>query len=201
MAKDAITMFKEAAAQLQKEIEYVALDSARKMNDEDEALQELIGDFNLARIDLNSELSKTSGRDDEKVAALNDKVNRLYNDIMMNDSMQAYNDAKTDFDAVIQYVNAIINTAVNGGDPMTVEQPAAGCGGSSEPSSSAAASGSESSSAASQAEHGLYISTYVRHAVKGKNHPADRHENQAVGVGNPPWKRFQTPEQKQLFRC
>ena len=100
------------------------------MNDEDEALQELIGDFNLARIDLNSELSKTSGRDDEKVAALNDKVNRLYNDIMMNDSMQAYNDAKTDFDAVIQYVNAIINTAVNGGDPMTVEQPAAGCGGS-----------------------------------------------------------------------
>ena len=117
MAKDAITMFKEAAAQLQKEIEYVALDSARKMNDEDEALQELIGDFNLARIDLNSELSKTSGRDDEKVAALNDKVNRLYN-------------AKTDFDAVIQYVNAIINTAVNGGDPMTVEQPAAGCGGS-----------------------------------------------------------------------
>ena len=130
MAKDAITMFKEAAAQLQKEIEYVALDSARKMNDEDEALQEMIGDFNLARIDLNSELSKTSGRDDEKVAALNDKVNRLYNDIMMNDSMQAYNDAKTDFDAVIQYVNAIINTAVNGGDPMTVEQPAAGCGGS-----------------------------------------------------------------------
>lgn len=100
------------------------------MNDEDEALQELIGDFNLARIDLNSELSKTSDRDDEKVAALNDKVNRLYNDIMMNDSMQAYNDAKTDFDAVIQYVNAIINTAVNGGDPMAVEQPAAGCSGS-----------------------------------------------------------------------
>ena len=130
MAKDAITMFKEAAAQLQKEIEYVTLDSARKMNDEDEALQELIGDFNLARIDLNSELSKTSDRDDEKVAALNDKVNRLYNDIMMNDSMQAYNDAKTDFDAVIQYVNAIINTAVNGGDPMAVEQPAAGCSGS-----------------------------------------------------------------------
>ncbi len=60
------------------------------------------------------------------MAALNDKVNRLYNDIMMNDSMQAYNDAKTDFDAVVQYVNAIINTAVNGGDPMAVEQPAAG---------------------------------------------------------------------------
>ena len=130
MAKSAIDLFKEAAAQLQREEEYLALMGTLKKNDEDEALQTLIGDFNLARIDLNSELSKTSGRDDEKVAALNDKVNRLYNDIMMNDSMQAYNDAKTDFDAVIQYVNAIINTAVNGGDPMTVEQPAAGCGGS-----------------------------------------------------------------------
>ena len=61
MAKDAITMFKEAAAQLQKEIEYVALDSARKMNDEDEALQELIGDFNLARIDLNRPGRRESG--------------------------------------------------------------------------------------------------------------------------------------------
>ncbi len=64
MAKDAITMFKEAAAQLQRERAYVALESARKKNDEDEALQQLIGDFNLARIDLNSELSKSAGRDE-----------------------------------------------------------------------------------------------------------------------------------------
>ena len=130
MAKDAIMMFKEAAAQLQKEMEYVALMETQKRNDEDEALQDLIGDFNLARIDLNSELSKTEGKDQEKINALNEKVTKLYGDIMQNESMQAYNEAKTDFEAVIEYINAIIGTAVNGGDPMTVEKPVGGCTGS-----------------------------------------------------------------------
>ena len=94
MAKDAITMFKEAAAQLQREEAYLALEGTRKKNDEDEALQQLIGDFNLARIDLNSELSKSADKDQDKVNELNVKVNQLYNDIMANESMAAYNEAK-----------------------------------------------------------------------------------------------------------
>ena len=120
MAKDAITMFKEAAAQLQREEAYLALEGTRKKNDEDEALQQLIGDFNLARIDLNSELSKSADKDQDKVNELNVKVNQLYNDIMANESMAAYNEAKAELESVMNYVNAIINTAVNGGDPLTV---------------------------------------------------------------------------------
>ena len=119
MAKDAITMFKEAAAQLQREEAYLALEGTRKKNDEDEALQQLIGDFNLARIDLNSELSKSADKDQDKVNELNVKVNQLYNE------------AKAELESVMNYVNAIINTAVNGGDPMTVEEPQqGGCSGS-----------------------------------------------------------------------
>ena len=102
-----------------------------KKNDEDEALQTLIGDFNLARIDLNSELSKSSEeKNQERVASLNTKVTELYNAIMENESMKAYNEAKQEMESVINWVNAIINTAVNGGDPMTVEEPQAGCSGS-----------------------------------------------------------------------
>ena len=131
MAKDAITMFKEAAAQLQREEAYLALEGTRKKNDEDEALQQLIGDFNLARIDLNSELSKSADKDQDKVNELNVKVNQLYNDIKANESMAAYNEAKAELESVMNYVNAIINTAVNGGDPMTVEEPQqGGCSGS-----------------------------------------------------------------------
>ena len=86
MAKDAITMFKEAAAQLQREEAYLALEGTR---------------------------------------------NQLYNDIMANQSMAAYNEAKAELESVMNYVNAIINTAVNGGDPMTVEEPQqGGCSGS-----------------------------------------------------------------------
>ena len=122
MAKDAITMFKEAAAQLQREEAYLALEGTRKKNDEDEALQQLIGDFNLARIDLNSELSKSADKDQDKVNELNVKVNQLYNDIMANESMAAYNEAKAELESVMNYVNA---------DPMTVEEPQqGGCSGS-----------------------------------------------------------------------
>ncbi|HIW54512.1 MAG TPA: YlbF family regulator [Candidatus Ruthenibacterium merdigallinarum] len=131
MAKSAIDLFKEAAAQLQREEEYLALMGTLKKNDEDEALQTLIGDFNLARIDLNSELSKSSEeKNQERVASLNTKVTELYNAIMENESMKAYNEAKQEMESVINWVNAIINTAVNGGDPMTVEEPQAGCSGS-----------------------------------------------------------------------
>lgn len=130
MAKDAITLFKEAAAQMQREETFVALMGTLKKNDEDEVLQSLIGDFNLARIDLNAELSKSEDKDPEKLAGLNTKVGQLYNDIMANESMIAYNEAKAEMEKLVEYVNAIVNTAVNGGDPMTVEQPQAGCSGS-----------------------------------------------------------------------
>lgn len=131
MAKDAITMFKEAAVQLQKEEIYLALDHTRKANDEDEALQEIIGEFNLSRIDLNSELSKGDEKSTEKVAELNKKVNELYSQIMENENMAAYNEAKQELEAAAAYINAILSAAVNGEDPMLVQEPqAGGCSGS-----------------------------------------------------------------------
>lgn len=130
MAKDAIMLFKEAAVQLQQEITYKALEDARQKNDADEALQALIGEFNLARMDLNSELSKSEDKDQDKIASLNEKVNSLYTAIIDNEKMKNYNEAKDELEAAINYINAIINTAVNGGDPMSVEDPQQGCGGS-----------------------------------------------------------------------
>ena len=130
MSKDAITRFKEAAVQLQKEAEYLALTGTKEKNDADEALQQMIGDFNLARIDLNSELSKAEDKNQDRIAELNTKVNNLYNDIMANESMISYNESRTEMESVVNYINAIVNTAVNGGDPMTVEEPSSSCTGS-----------------------------------------------------------------------
>ena len=67
-------------------------------------------------------------QDADRIAELNDKVRKIYGDIMSNESMVAYNEAKNEVDQLMQYINAILVTAVNGGDPMTVEEPSS-CGG------------------------------------------------------------------------
>ena len=116
---DCIDLFKRAAMALQTDPRYVILDQARKANDKDEELQNLIGEFNLARMDLNNE-----------IAELNEKVNSLYGQIMGNEGMVAYNEAKRECENLVNYIDAIINTAMNGGDPMTVQEPSASCTGS-----------------------------------------------------------------------
>ena len=60
----------------------------------------------------------------------NEKVNSLYGQIMGNEGMVAYNEAKRDCENLVNYIDAIINTAMNGGDPMTVQEPSASCTGS-----------------------------------------------------------------------
>ena len=118
---DCIDLFKRAAMALQTDPRYVILDQARKANDKDEELQNLIGEFNLARMDLNNEIGKNE-RDDARIAELNEKVNSLYGQIMGNEGMVAYNEAKRECENLVNYIDAIINTAMNGGDPMTVQE-------------------------------------------------------------------------------
>jgi cell fate (sporulation/competence/biofilm development) regulator YlbF (YheA/YmcA/DUF963 family) len=126
---DCIDLFKRAAVALQTEPRYLALNSARKAMDADKELQDKIGEFNLVRMDLNNEISKDD-RSDARVAELNEKVNTLYGEIMAHPGMIAYNEAKKDAEAMINYIDAIINTAMNGNDPMTVEEPSSECTGS-----------------------------------------------------------------------
>ena len=126
---DCMDLFKKAAAAMQTDPRYLELDAARRANDADQELQGLIGEFNLARLDLNNESSKTE-TDAARVAELNQKINALYDQIMASEGMVAYNAAKADAEALISHIDAIINTAMNGGDPMLVEAPSAGCSGS-----------------------------------------------------------------------
>lgn len=125
---DIIEMTRNLGMEIQKDQRYQILENARRLNDADEELQKQIGDFNLARIDLNNEVSK-SDKDADRIAQLNEKVQSIYTDIMNNESMQAYNEAKSDVDQMMQYINSILTTAVNGGDPMTVQEPSS-CSGS-----------------------------------------------------------------------
>ena len=99
---DCIDLFKRAAVALQTDSRYLVLDQTRKANDKDEELQNLIGEFNLARMDLNNEIGK-SERNDARIAELNEKVNSLYGQIMGNEGMVAYNEAKRDCENLVNY--------------------------------------------------------------------------------------------------
>ncbi len=121
-----IELFKTAAAALQQDARYLSLEYTRKANDKDEALQNLIAEFNVARVSLNDEITKDD-RNDERIAELNAQVNTMYGQIMGHEGMLAYNEAKKECEALIQYIDNIINTAMNGGDPMSVEEPSEDC--------------------------------------------------------------------------
>lgn len=126
---DCIDLFKKAAAAMQTDPRYLELDAARRENDADQELQTLIGEFNLARLDLNNEAAKAETNPD-RVAELNQRISDLYSQIMSSEGMVRYNTAKAECEAMVSYIDAIINTAMNGGDPMAVRQPEGGCSGS-----------------------------------------------------------------------
>ncbi len=120
---DIIELSRELGRKIQQEESYVALQEANKAVEADEALQELIGEFNLLKLQLNEKLTAEE-RDEEQIKELNTKMRTLYADIMVNESMQKLNESKNAFDAVMQRVFAIVSNSANGEDPDTTDYQA-----------------------------------------------------------------------------
>ena len=98
------------------------------------ALQKAIGDFNLLRMNINAEMSK-SDKDAEKLKAMDTELREMYQSIMENENMARYNEAKQEIDRIVSDVNTILMMSVNGEDPEKIDLAActgncATCGGS-----------------------------------------------------------------------
>lgn len=123
----------EATRQLGKAIQedprYAAFAAARLKNDQDEALQENIGKFNLVRMSLDNELSKDEQNQD-KIKEYNEELKKVYGMVMTNPSMIAYNEAKSAMDQLLAQINDLVTQCVNGEDPDTAQPSAGGCSGS-----------------------------------------------------------------------
>lgn len=117
---DIIKMAREMGHAIQAEESYKALNTAKTAADNDETLQNLIGEFNLKRMAINNEACK-SDRNEETLRTLNDEMRSVYAQIMQNPQMTAYNNAKQDFDHVLQRVVAIITQSADGDDPDTTD--------------------------------------------------------------------------------
>ena len=125
---DIIEMTSELGRALQNDERYIAMVTARQASDEDQALQEAIGEFNLKRMAISNEAQKDD-RNEETLQRLNAEFRAVYQKIMENEHMLRYNDAKNEFDALLQRMTGILSLCADGEDPETCDYDAASCGG------------------------------------------------------------------------
>lgn len=122
-----IKMARELAKLIQQENAYKSMMLAHANNDDDAALQELIGKFNLIKVELNQAMT-AENPEQEKLTKLDRELKETYQEIMNNENMKAFSLAKEEMDLLMRKVNTIISAAINGENPDEVDVDA--CSGS-----------------------------------------------------------------------
>lgn len=125
---DIISLARELGKEIQQDERYLNMQIAQQNSDADQELQNMIGEFNLKRMAINNEAQKEE-QDQTKMQALNQELRGVYNQIMQNSNMSAYNKAKEELDALLKRVNAIISLSAEGEDPQTADYEESSCGG------------------------------------------------------------------------
>lgn len=121
---DVIEKARELALAISEDARCKHLQAAKLANDEDKELQDIVGEFNLKKMQLNNEFNKPEGEQSkENMETLENELKEIYNKAMSNKAMADYNEAKTEMDELLNQVNGIIQVAVTG------EVPEEGCGG------------------------------------------------------------------------
>ena len=126
---DVISLARQLGAAIQQQEVYLEYQAAKAANDNDEALQNLIGEFNLLRMSLSAELQKPEDeKSQSKIDELNNQLQKTYNDVMSNESMVNFNQAKGHMDQLTNQITSIIAMCIEGEDPETCQ--AGTCSGS-----------------------------------------------------------------------
>lgn len=119
-----LAMAIDLATQLQADPRCEAVLAATKAADEDASLQNLISEFNLKRIAINTEEGKEDS-DPAKLRQLNEELRSIYASVMAHEKMMAYNAAKSELDVLVNKIQFAINLAAQGQDPNLAAQESA----------------------------------------------------------------------------
>ena len=87
--------------------------AAKEEYENDEALSALITEFNVQQSALSVELTKTE-RDDAVVAALNEKLNELYEKVTENDKYAAFEAVNSELASFMNRINSVISQIATG---------------------------------------------------------------------------------------
>lgn len=119
---DLVAKTRELGAMLQQDERYLKLMEAQKVNEADEELNGLISKIQLLQMSFQHEASKED-RDDAKLEEYDKEFGQIYAQIMANDNMKAYEEARKDVDELMTYLTGILGMCLQGADPATCEPP------------------------------------------------------------------------------
>ena len=111
--------------EIQKDERFIRFAKARLANDNDNALQAKIGEFNTIRMNM----ERVDQNDTGKIDELRKQLRDVYGEIMSSENMVEYNAAKGEIDALLNEINSVIEQCVDGADPATCEPQVHECGG------------------------------------------------------------------------
>ena len=120
METEVIELARELGGAIQRDETYIDYKIKQQNVECDENLQKMMKDFNSKKSEINQEISKEN-TDQSKIDKLNEEINKLYMDIMQNETMNKYNEAKQKFESVLRGITLIINRSSFGEDPKTID--------------------------------------------------------------------------------
>ena len=128
-----IEITRQLGAAIQEDARYKEYEAARKANEADAALNELIGKINLIQMNYQQEASKGEEADESKMEQYGKEFEEAYRAVMLNGNMVKFEAAKTAIDDMMNEIMGILALCIDGQDPATCE-PAHehSCGGSCE---------------------------------------------------------------------
>lgn len=104
---DIIAMARELGKAIQQDERYKRIDAAKKANDEDQALQDLIVKFNMKRSELTTEMAQEN-KDTDKLNTLDKELKEVYAEVMANENMAEFNAAKHEVDDMMNFISTIL---------------------------------------------------------------------------------------------
>lgn len=119
METEVIELARELGMAIQRDETYIDYRIKQQNVECDENLQKMMKDFNSKKSEINLEISKEN-TDQNKIDKLNEEINKLYTDVMQNETMTVYQQAKQKFEGVLRNITLIINRASLGDDPKTI---------------------------------------------------------------------------------
>ena len=111
---------RQLGAAIQQDKVYLDFQEAMKKNEEDTALNELMGKIKLLQMSYQHEASQETP-DEKKLEQYSKEFQGLYEQVIVNENMKAFEEARQAVDEMMNYLTGILALCVNGEDPETCD--------------------------------------------------------------------------------